>query len=160
MTSNDSVKVVRYSPGDPWVVSLDSDRSVWAAKARIVDRYDANTFAGAKRLYEILASHLNGNCSAGKPEPVRQSHPPAHPSAADGLLTDAEHRAMDLTVELRNVIRNEIIAEGAGARQDRAELAADIHRIQHRILRQAAARAYPDRYRLLGAALGPPAERE
>jgi hypothetical protein len=65
-------------------------------------------------------------------------------------LTPAEHRAMDLTVELRNVIRNEIITEGAGARQDRAELAADIHRIQHRILRQAAARAYPDRYRLLG----------
>lgn len=69
------------------------------------------------------------------------------------ILTQAEHRAMDLTATLWNVLASEIIGKGHTARQDLAELAADIHRIQHRIMAQAAARAYPDRYRLLGGEL-------
>jgi hypothetical protein len=71
----------------------------------------------------------------------------------DDLMTPAEHRAMELTAELYNLICNEIIGRGPSRAGDVDELVADIHRLQHRILRQAAARAYPDRYRLLG---GPP----
>lgn len=66
------------------------------------------------------------------------------------LLTEAEHRAMDLTVELWNLLAGEVILNGRAGPGDRAEMAAAIHVIQERILAQAAARAYPDRYRLLG----------
>jgi hypothetical protein len=72
------------------------------------------------------------------------------------LLTDAEHRAMDLTVELTNLICNEIIGNGRTRTSDINELVGDIHAIQRTILKQAAARAYPDRYRLLGGEVGDP----
>lgn len=65
----------------------------------------------------------------------------------DGL-TDAEHRAMDLTSELSRTLRSLIQPEKNSTRAgDWAETAADIHRLQHRIMAQAAARAHPDRYR-------------
>ena len=62
------------------------------------------------------------------------------------LLTDDEHRLMDLTAELA---RGLFVLCGDAA-DDRAEVAHEIHAIQHRIMSQAAARAYPDRYRLMG----------
>lgn len=66
------------------------------------------------------------------------------------LMTPAEHRAMDLTADLYNLLVQEVVGEGASRRRDIEELAAAIHVLQERILAQAAARAYPDRYRLLG----------
>ena len=69
---------------------------------------------------------------------------------SDELLTDAEHRAMDLTVDLWNLIAREIVGHGPARAGDLAEMCSDVHGIQERILAQAAARAYPDRYRLLG----------
>jgi hypothetical protein len=66
------------------------------------------------------------------------------------LLTPAEHRAMDLTVELVNLICSDIVGHGRTRVSDINELVGDIHAIQRTILKQAAARAYPDRYRLLG----------
>jgi hypothetical protein len=66
------------------------------------------------------------------------------------LMTAAEHRAMDLTVDLWNLLAGEVIGRGPARGGDCAEMAASIHAIQERILAQAAARAYPDRYRLLG----------
>lgn len=65
-------------------------------------------------------------------------------------LTDAEHRVMDLTAEVWNTLVREVVGDGPARDGDLAELAHDIHRIQERVLAQAAARAYPDRYRLLG----------
>lgn len=53
---------------------------------------------------------------------------------------------MDLTAELA---RGLFVLCGDAA-DDRAEVAHEIHAIQHRIMSQAAARAYPDRYRLMG----------
>lgn len=69
--------------------------------------------------------------------------------AASPLLTDAEHRAMGLTTELWNLLC-EIVGNGPSRAGDLRELAHDVHVIQERILAQAAGRAYPDRYRLLG----------
>jgi hypothetical protein len=66
------------------------------------------------------------------------------------LMTEAEHHAMDLTAELWNLLAGEVILNGPGGHGDREELAAAIHVIQRMVLGQAAARAYPDRYRLLG----------
>jgi chaperonin GroEL (HSP60 family) len=65
------------------------------------------------------------------------------------LLTDAEHAAMATTVTLANQLA-EIIGDGTTSHGDINEAVHHLHAIQRMILAQAAARAYPDRYRLLG----------
>lgn len=70
-------------------------------------------------------------------------------------LTRAEHKAMDLTAQLWNLMVTDVIGDGAPAEQDRREFAAQIHAAQHTILRQAAARAHPELYRLLGESFPP-----
>ena len=77
------------------------------------------------------------------------------PPAVDGLLSTAELRAMDLTVELVNLMCGDVIGRGPSRAGDVAELAASIHHIQQQILSQAAARAYPHRFRLLGGTVPP-----
>ena len=64
------------------------------------------------------------------------------------LLTEAEHAAMDLTADLMRALRG--IMGDANLAGDLNEAAAHIHGLQSMILANAAARAYPDRYRLLG----------
>lgn len=68
-------------------------------------------------------------------------------------LTQHEHRAMELTAELWNLICQEIAQDGRSRTGDLGEIANHIHGIQRAILAQAAARAYPDRYRLMGGEL-------
>lgn len=65
-------------------------------------------------------------------------------------LTDAEHKAIDLTAELMNLLAGEIIGDGPARSQDINEAGRHIHAIQHMVMSQAAARAHPGRYRLLG----------
>lgn len=65
------------------------------------------------------------------------------------LLTETEHEFMQATVQLINLYRR-ICGSGPTLQGDLEEFCADIHKIQYRVLAQAAARAYPDRYRLLG----------
>jgi hypothetical protein len=70
------------------------------------------------------------------------------PPALHGLTED-EHRAMELAAQLVNqVVR--IMGFSDSRHGDIQELVWHIHGIQNMILAQAAARAYPDRYRLLG----------
>ena len=74
------------------------------------------------------------------------------------LLSDDELIALDLTAQLANTIRK-IIANGGASdadmdRFDWAEAAAKIHDIQHMLMAQAAARAYPERFRLMGRKIG------
>lgn len=83
-----------------------------------------------------------------------QSQDPVDSSSDPGLLTAAEHKAMKLTGELADLIA-EIVGDDVSRTNDIVEIYQDIHRIQHAILGQAASRAYPDRYRLLG---GPPVQ--
>jgi hypothetical protein len=66
------------------------------------------------------------------------------------LLTEAEHKAMDLTAQLWNLLCSDVVPEGRSRTKDLHELVAHIHAIQHTVMSQAAARAYPERYRLLG----------
>jgi hypothetical protein len=68
-------------------------------------------------------------------------------------LTELEHEAMDMTGALAGLIRR-IIGDGPTAAADWGEAAIRIHSVQQFILAQAAARAYPDRYRLLGGLIG------
>lgn len=69
---------------------------------------------------------------------------------AHELLTADEHYALALSGELASIC-NKIIGDGPQAAHDWAEMAVHIHGVQHMLMRQAAARAYPDLYRLLGA---------
>jgi uncharacterized Zn finger protein (UPF0148 family) len=65
------------------------------------------------------------------------------------LLTPVEHGAIDMAGELMGLL-SDIAADGPARAGDLAEVASHIHGIQRAVLKQAAARAYPDRYRLLG----------
>lgn len=70
------------------------------------------------------------------------------------LLTGDELRAMDLTVELVNLLSERIVGDGPSREGDLREIVFHVHGIQQRILKQAAARAYPARFRLLGRLVG------
>lgn len=69
------------------------------------------------------------------------------------LLTADELHALALTSALAGAM-HEIIGDGPAAHGDLAEAVAAIHVLQRMIGAQAAARAYPQRYRLLGRAFG------
>ena len=74
-------------------------------------------------------------------------------------LTADEHRALALSADLAKAVRR-IIGDGPAAAGDWAEAAAAVHVVQRMIAGQAAARAYPARYRLLGQVIPrPDAER-
>lgn len=68
-------------------------------------------------------------------------------------LTAAELRAMDITVDLVNVVCQEVIGRGPSRAQDVSEFVDKVHQIQALILAQAAGRAHPERFRLLGEVL-------
>lgn len=65
------------------------------------------------------------------------------------LLTQAEHNAVTTAALLANHLA-EIVGDGPSRDGDLAEAVHHVHAVQRMILAQAAARAYPDRYRLLG----------
>lgn len=66
------------------------------------------------------------------------------------LMTDEEHRAMELSATLWNYINRHVVIAGHTRDSDLREIMFHIHGIQRALLGQAAARAYPDKYRLLG----------
>lgn len=68
------------------------------------------------------------------------------------MLNDLELKAIGVTTDLIELM-SEIIGDGASREGDWAEFASHIHVIQHLIMSQAAARAYPDYLRLLGQTL-------
>lgn len=91
--------------------------------------------------------------------PVVDSTPePVGPPEGVARLTEDEHQAMALTADLANTMAR-IIGHGSTAQADLTEVVYRIHAIQHTIMAQAAARAYPDRYRLLGGTIGEAADR-
>lgn len=67
-----------------------------------------------------------------------------------GLLTPEEH---ELVADLGEIWGRfcDVIADGPSRSGDLGELIFHVHALQSALLRQAAARAFPDRYRLLGS---------
>lgn len=65
------------------------------------------------------------------------------------LLTDEELACLKTTAKLANQLAG-IIGQGPSASQDLTEVVGHLHAIQHAVMAQAAARAYPGRFRLLG----------
>ncbi len=78
-------------------------------------------------------------------------------SKPDALLSDLEHEAIEKSGELAQLMRK-LIGEGPNAYHDWVEATIHIHALQNMILSQAAARAYPDKFRLLGEKLQPKKE--
>lgn len=72
-----------------------------------------------------------------------------------GYLTDAEHAVVEQAGALWAAIC-EAIPDGPTRDADLRELIAHVHAIQHAVMANAAARAYPDRYRALGLIVGAP----
>jgi len=68
------------------------------------------------------------------------------------LLTKDEHAAVRLAGDLWNHLCR-TIPDGPTRDADLRELVVHIHAIQHAVMANAAARAYPDTYRLLGGTL-------
>jgi hypothetical protein len=69
--------------------------------------------------------------------------------ARPDALTPDELDALDLVANLANKI-GRIVGEGRTRAHDINELVGHIHAIQNAVMSQAAARAYPGRFRLLG----------
>jgi hypothetical protein len=74
-------------------------------------------------------------------------------SGCCGMLTDAEHKAMKLTADLWDHLCSAVVRGGDIRNGDLNELAMHVHAIQHAVMAQAAARAYPALYRPLGGSL-------
>ena len=68
-------------------------------------------------------------------------------------LTDAEHKVVSLLAGAMSTYATEVVAHGPTRSHDLDEFAARIHDLQHAVMAQAAARAYPDLYRLAGSTL-------
>jgi hypothetical protein len=73
--------------------------------------------------------------------------------AGEALLTDAEREVVDLLGRAYTLLRNEVVAHGETRDADCAEMCAHIHVVQHAVMAQAAARAYPGEFRLLGSVI-------
>lgn len=65
------------------------------------------------------------------------------------LLSAEELRALDLTADLAKALQA-IVGDRGTREADLRELLGHLHAIQQALLSQAAARAYPDQFRLLG----------
>lgn len=102
---------------------------------------------------ELRRSHDGLHALDRGMELVRWSTRWAAPEA-DGdpaLLTDTEHELVELLGKVAGGVSRMVLGgDPAVATGDRNELVAAVHVLQYRVLAQAAARAYPDRYRLLG----------
>lgn len=73
----------------------------------------------------------------------------ARTRGAEPLLTDDEHEVIRLLAEAWNLL-NQCAGSGRTRAADMGEAALHVHALQHAVMAQAAARAYPDIYRLLG----------
>lgn len=69
------------------------------------------------------------------------------------MLTPAELEAIDLAGRLAEKV-GEIVGNGPTRAHDLNELLAHVHVIQHAVMSQAAARSYPQLFRLLGGTVG------
>lgn len=68
---------------------------------------------------------------------------------AEPLLTDKEHELIDALGDCADLF-GEIILDGEEQEGDTSEVGSKICTLQNMVLAQAAARAYPDKYRLMG----------
>lgn len=73
----------------------------------------------------------------------------SHPTGRE-LLTQEEHDCLMVLGEAASIYCKQIVGDEPHGVHDRNEFVAHIHDLQARVMAQAAARAYPDQYRLAG----------
>mgnify|MGYP006913924161 FL=1 len=73
------------------------------------------------------------------------------------MLSPAEMRILALLGEVANLYRNEVLGHGPTRDSDWDEFALRLHAVQHMVMKQAAARAYPTKFRLAGEVVRPDA---
>jgi hypothetical protein len=71
----------------------------------------------------------------------------------EDLLTGSEHEVISLLGRVAVLMSSEVIGNKRTREQDVAEMVHHIHVLQQMVLSQAAARAFPTWYRLLGEVL-------
>lgn len=157
----DDIRNVKTEDVTPtWVERLQFDTvRGWHGKVGYdEDQVDAMMDAVEERLANLIreAEHWRNAASVSEEHGRPQTHRspvgdgPVPPSTDEtGLLTFTEHRAVECLADLWGLLGN-IVGAGRNQRDDLAELVAPVHALQNAILAQAAARAYPNRYRLLG----------
>jgi DivIVA domain-containing protein len=99
---------------------------------------------------EAVAAHL-----LTAPEPVSEPALGGH-----GHLTPAEHRVVTLLGQAWTTLVQEVVEPDRQQHADLSELVGPMHTLQNAVLAQAAARAYPDRYRRLGTSINAEADDE
>ena len=70
------------------------------------------------------------------------------------MLTLAEHQVADLLEQAASLFAKKVVGEGPTRDADTAEFFSRIHDLQHAVMAQAAARAFPSLYRLAGQTIG------
>lgn len=132
------------------------------AQERIELAKDALVGAGyftADEVGDDIAPRITEMVSAireGKWNPRRRSLDVEHPGV--GYLTPDEHEAVSLLADVTNTMAR-VIGKGRTPREavvannDITEAVHHIHALQNMVLAQAAARAYPKTYRLMGQSL-------
>lgn len=81
------------------------------------------------------------------------------PDPTGGRLTAAEIEAVRLLGQFASLFVH-IVADGPTRAADVAETFDKIHQLQHAVMAQAAARAHPELFRLLGSTVTPPWQRQ
>jgi hypothetical protein len=112
-------------------------------------RFDATVY-GTSDLLHVLGLLTALRDEVGRV--VSERKVDLRPLTATPLLTEDEHLALELTGQLAGVLAR-LVGDGDTRTADLAELVAKVHDLQHAVLAQAAARACPGQYRLLGETL-------
>lgn len=122
---------------------LRADRELGAGGdlLRLFDRYKAA---------ECPAPEEAGDAMPEELAPAAEA-PPVLPASA--LLTDEEREAVRLAGVLYTLIADDVVVGGVTREDDLAELRSHVHAIQNMVKAQAAGRAYPLEFRLLGKTL-------
>lgn len=103
---------------------------------------------GCFRVHGTVQGNPDAVCQGSDTRPPKETLVPPPP-----LLTDHERLAIMHLTQFENLMPV-IIAFGPTRQQDSREMVDKIHGLQHMIMAQAAARAYPDEFRLLGSVVG------
>lgn len=81
---------------------------------------------------------------------LEPEEPEASKEMTPGSLTEDELKADDMILELLNHIREKVMLDGESFKSHMKDVIFHIHSLQTIVMSQAAARAYPERFRLLG----------
>jgi len=111
--------------------------------------------AGAYAEWGRLCNVLSGKVKRGGPEfEVKVERIEVTDlDGDDGPLTMEEHTLVELLGRCADYYARQVCSTGRSREHDINEFCAHIHDLQARVLMQAAARSYPDRYRLAGGSL-------